>query len=158
MSPHSTPLTLTPGKPFSEPSTPPTSVDSRPYRAPELLFGTRDYDPFALDLWALAATLAEFFTPFGLPEPSSPASDDSGEDKEGRWGEEDLEREFGGDKDGAFAPPSEAPVLTRQTLFEGTKGDIALVGSIFKIVGTPTVVTWPVSPPPALPPLLFFPD
>ena len=27
------------------------------------MFGPQDYDPFALDLWALGATLAEFFTP-----------------------------------------------------------------------------------------------
>jgi serine/threonine protein kinase len=36
----------------------------RPYRPPELLFGTRDYDPYAVDMWSIGCVLAEFYTPF----------------------------------------------------------------------------------------------
>ncbi|EIW72037.1 hypothetical protein TREMEDRAFT_24220, partial [Tremella mesenterica DSM 1558] len=32
------------------------------YRAPELLFGDKTYDPQAIDIWAAGCTLAEFFT------------------------------------------------------------------------------------------------
>jgi cyclin-dependent kinase 8/11 len=49
-------------------------LQSRSYKAPEVLFGSRDYDAFALDLWALGATLAELFCP--LIETTNAASDD----------------------------------------------------------------------------------
>lgn len=39
----------------------------------------------------------------------------------------------------------------RIPLFGSYVGDIALIGRIFKVVGTPTIVTWPVRWPPELP-------
>lgn len=35
--------------------------------------------------------------------------------------------------------------IVRSSLFEGGFSDFALIGSIFKILGTPTLKTWPVS-------------
>lgn len=35
--------------------------------------------------------------------------------------------------------------IERSTLFEGGFSDFALIGSIFKTLGTPTLETWPVS-------------
>lgn len=110
---------------------------SSPYRAPELLFGTRSYDPFAIDLWSLGATFAGFFTPLRLYS--------------------DEEEESLGDVEDENQPPSPFIVprgldildpdarWIRDTLFNGNRGEIGLAWSIFKIFGTPTPDTWPVS-------------
>ncbi|KAK0479661.1 kinase-like protein [Armillaria novae-zelandiae] len=93
-------------------------VSTGPYRAPELLFGARTYDPYAVDMWSLGCTLAEFFTPL-LPE------------------DEDEEDDY---------PPElrdANPTLIRKALFDGTRGEIGLAWSIFKILGTPTEDSWP---------------
>lgn len=93
-----------------------------PYRAPELLFGARTYDPYAVDMWSLGCTFAEFFTPL-LPE------------------EDDDEDDY---------PPElrdANPTLVRKALFDGTRGEIGLAWSIFKILGTPTEDSWPVGHP-----------
>jgi serine/threonine protein kinase len=102
---------------------------SRPYRAPELLFGSRDYDPFALDLWALGTVIAEFYTPL-QQVPTSPASSRSGSPLD--------------DDDGHETP------WTRATLFNGSRSELALIGSIFRELGSPTRESWPVSPPRSL--------
>lgn len=100
-----------------------------PYRAPELLFGSKAYDPFALDIWSLGATIAEFFTFIGPEPPSSPSSDTSDPP--------------------VVLPPWQVPAqvvpVKRFSLFEGGMSDFTLIGSMFKILGTPTIETWPVS-------------
>lgn len=53
---------------------PTSNLTSRPYRAPELMFGTRTYDPFSVDSWSLGCTIAQFFTRLG-PEPGSDDED-----------------------------------------------------------------------------------
>ncbi|GAA5917505.1 hypothetical protein JCM6882_005494 [Rhodosporidiobolus microsporus] len=102
-------------------------VGTGPYRAPELVFASRSYHAPSLDLWALATTLSEFFTPLEAPAPPSPASSDSG-DGWGHYREEEEEEDKG---------------LRRKTLFQGGASDFVLAGSIFKVLGTPTVETWP---------------
>ncbi|KAF9011329.1 kinase-like domain-containing protein [Cyathus striatus] len=51
-------------------------VSTGSYRAPELLFGTRAYDPFAIDLWSLGATFAGVFTPLRLMSDDDDDDDD----------------------------------------------------------------------------------
>ncbi|KIY65729.1 kinase-like protein [Cylindrobasidium torrendii FP15055 ss-10] len=91
-------------------------VSTGPYRAPELLFGSRTYNPYAIDLWSLGVLFAEFFTPVIVQ--------DDGEDEAHN------------------APPAEQSLM-RKPLFEGTRGEIALIWSIFRTMGTPTEETWP---------------
>ncbi|KAF9027134.1 kinase-like protein [Hymenopellis radicata] len=91
-------------------------VSTGPYRAPELLFGTRSYDPFAVDIWSLGCLIADFFTPL-VPEE-----------------DDDDDYEY---------PPELNPPVVRKTLFDGSRGEIALIWSIFKLMGTPTSQTWP---------------
>ncbi|KAG6916860.1 hypothetical protein DXG01_004841 [Tephrocybe rancida] len=108
-------------------------VSTGPYRAPELLFGTRDYDASALDLWSAGATFAEYFTPLRF----------CGED------EEDEEEEEGGKDPKPLEPfirpwnPTAGGVWERDTLFNGTRGELALAGSIFRVRGTPDSINWP---------------
>ncbi|GAA5973936.1 hypothetical protein JCM11641_001230 [Rhodosporidiobolus odoratus] len=102
-------------------------VGTGPYRAPELVFASRTYSPPAIDLWALAATLCEFFTPLETPSPPSPPSSEDSMEREWRLREEQ----------------EEGPRLSRKNLFRGGQSDFALIASIFRVLGTPNVAEWP---------------
>ncbi|KAK9900919.1 kinase-like protein [Cystobasidium minutum MCA 4210] len=97
-----------------------------PYRAPELLFGSRSYNPFALDRWSLGVTIANFFTEIGPRRPPTPDSD-----------EPRAPFSF------MNVAVSTAGPIERSTLFEGGYSDFALIGSIFRTLGTPSLETWP---------------
>lgn len=80
-----------------------------------------------------------------MPSPPSSAGSDPGlwEPGETEYEVEDsLEREMRG-MDGPGATPTDRPP-ERRPLFVGDKSDFALIGSIFRVVGTSTVETWPV--------------
>ncbi|KAF8167273.1 kinase-like domain-containing protein [Crassisporium funariophilum] len=112
-------------------------VSTGAYRAPELLFGTRSYDPLAIDLWSLGATFADFFTPLRL------SSDDEDD------GDDDEDTEPDSEPPTSFIVPKYLRIgypgaqWTRDTLFNGDRGEIGLAWSIFKIFGTPTSESWP---------------
>ena len=149
-----------------------------PYRAPELLFGPRTYDAFAIDMWSLGATFAEFFTALSL---YLDEDDDFGSFGGGFGGPGGG---FGGPgggfggpgggfaKSGGYSsnrdddddaeeakntppPPFNIPShlrigypgakWARETLFNGSRGEIGLAWSIFQIRGTPNEELWPVS-------------
>lgn len=101
------------------------------------MFGTRTYDPLAIDLWSLGATFAQFFTALRL-------SDD----------DDDTEIDTDLEPDDTPPTPFIVPKFlrnnlggqwTRDSLFNGERGEIGLAWSIFKIFGTPTAESWPVS-------------
>jgi serine/threonine protein kinase len=131
----------------------------RPYRAPELLFGADSYSPMLIDLWALGATLCEFFTPmmyapmdstivvdidslqnsettrlepYNFGKVETPESVSSEDEKRSEW---------------SFASMRKGAMWTRQTMFDGGRGEIGLAGSIFRLLGTPGEEDWPVSVP-----------
>jgi len=110
-------------------------VGSGPYRAPELLFGVRNYDATACDLWALGATFSEFFTTLHRHA----LVDDF---------DEDSDAEERGDPTKAYIF-DELPVALarseweRYSLFDGSRGDIGLAWSIFRTRGSPTPENWP---------------
>ncbi|KAI0082328.1 kinase-like protein [Panus rudis PR-1116 ss-1] len=111
-------------------------VSSGPYRAPELLFGTRNYDPFAIDLWSLGATCAEFFTPLRfMSDEDAYGSDDS----------DGIDEPPPGQPKEPFIATTGRPEgqWVRDTLFDSTRGDIGLAWSIFQARGTPTAESWP---------------
>jgi len=109
-------------------------VSTGPYRAPEILFGTRSYDAFAIDLWSLGATFAGFFTTLRM-------NADEDEDEDGSFVSED-------NRDKPFVIPETirpgAPQKWfRDSLFNAERGEIGLAWSIFKILGSPTEENWP---------------
>ena len=106
----------------------------RPYRAPELLFGARKYDAMACDLWSLGATFAEFFTALHRRAISDGLDDDNEErgDPTKAYLSDDLPW--------ALSPSQ----WERYSLFDGSRGDIGLAWSIFRIRGSPTPENWPV--------------
>ncbi|CDO73403.1 hypothetical protein BN946_scf185013.g37 [Trametes cinnabarina] len=122
-------------------------VATGPYRAPELLFGATDYDPYASDLWSLGALLAEFFTPLRLH--------DAYEDEDEGLGYSSEDDESGPDSEDQ--PPVKPPFLirkglhpgnpdvewSRDSLYDASRGAIGLAFSVFKVHGTPTAETWP---------------
>ncbi|KAG6895113.1 hypothetical protein C0992_003114, partial [Termitomyces sp. T32_za158] len=120
-------------------------VSTSPYRAPELIFGTRDYDAFGIDLWSAGATFAEFFTPLRLRSDTDyndePLYDENEEDEEEEEGTNMHALE-------PFVVPkylvgSQETCWERDTLFNGTRGELGLAWSIFKVRGTPTKTNWP---------------
>ncbi|KAG1748815.1 kinase-like protein, partial [Suillus occidentalis] len=120
-------------------------VSTGPYRAPELLFGPRNYNAFAIDSWSLGATFAEFFTPVRLF---------SRLDDEDFGFESDGQSDSGNDENSS--KPSEPFIIpkglrigdptnrwTRDSLFDSTRGEIGLAWSIFKTRGSPNETNWP---------------
>ena len=103
------------------------------------MFGTRTYDPLAIDLWSLGATFAHFFTPLRLWSAEKDDDDD------------DDETDTLKITPTPFIVPKYISIgypgaqWTRNSLFNGEKGEIGLAWSIFKIFGTPTTESWPVS-------------
>ncbi|KAF7307616.1 Lanosterol 14-alpha-demethylase [Mycena indigotica] len=104
-------------------------VSTGPYRAPELLFGTRCYDATTLDMWSLGTVLAEMCTTLRY-------EDEAEED-------EPVASAQSGNPPFVFKPSPTPTEWYHDTLFNGRRGEIGLAWSIFKIRGTPTEETWP---------------
>ncbi|KAJ7593220.1 kinase-like domain-containing protein [Mycena floridula] len=105
-------------------------VCTGPYRPPELLFGARQYDAPSIDSWCLGAVFAEFFTQLIV-------DDDDGEQEETTSNQPfHIPSKLTNENPGRFK-------WIRNSLFNGTRGEIGLAWSIFKIMGTPTEDTWP---------------
>ena len=114
------------------------------YRVPELLFGPRKYDAFAIDTWSLGAAFAEFFTSVRLYSPFDDEEFDFDEDPGS-----------GNESPAKLAEPFIMPKRlrigdlsnrwARDSLFDSTRGDISLAWSIFKTRGSPNQNNWPVS-------------
>jgi len=109
-----------------------TEPDQLPssYRAIELLFSPTTYDARATDLWSLGVTLSMFFT-------------------ELRWVRESMYDDES--DDGAeYDDDDDDDVIesrmrwSRRTLFKASRGEIALIWSIFRLLGTPDKTSWPV--------------
>jgi len=110
----------------------------RPYRAPELLFGVRKYDATAIDLWALGATFAEFFTTLHCHHALVDDFDDNDADTDERG---DSTKAYLFDE---LPGPWARSEWERYSLFDGSRGDIGLAWSIFRTRGSPTPENWPV--------------
>ena len=106
------------------------------YRAPELLFGARTYDPFATDLWGLGVLFTEFFTSLRLTLEDKDADEDEGSDKNTT-----LEPFIIPPHIRAGDPRAR---WMRDSIFDAERGDIGLTWSIFKVRGTPDETIWPV--------------
>jgi hypothetical protein len=90
----------------------------------------------ACDLWSLGATFAEFFTTLHRRAICDDDDDDNGDNEErGDPTKAYLSRGL------SWASPSE---WERYSLFDGSRGDIGLAWSIFRIRGSPTPENWPV--------------
>ncbi|KAH7886362.1 kinase-like protein [Phlebopus sp. FC_14] len=124
-------------------------VSTGAYRAPELLFGPQTYDAFAIDSWSLGAMFAEFFTPLRLVS----GEDEDEDEYEGRI-TSDSDSTSNSDEDSNpqiapfIIPPTVRPTdprarWTRDSLFDGERGEIGLAWSIFKIRGSPDESRWP---------------
>ncbi|KAK4046901.1 hypothetical protein OIO90_006409 [Microbotryomycetes sp. JL221] len=108
-------------------------IGTQPYRAPELIFGSRDYDAQAVDLWALATTLAEFLTPVTIDHQHCRQSLDS---------DDSITRNDPYDDD---SDSLEQDKPRREKLFQPFLTDFSLAASMFKLLGTPTSESWPES-------------
>jgi hypothetical protein len=114
-----------------------------------------DYDPFALDAWSLGCVVAEMFTPIArtpFRHETAIRLDDLEDSKDGTSLEPFVEvhPETDSDSDADSDVESrdaqvEASFTIRQTLFDGSRGDLGLIWSILRVRGTPTSETWPVS-------------
>ncbi|KAL4070341.1 kinase-like protein [Scleroderma citrinum] len=119
-------------------------VSTGPYRAPELLFGPRSYDAFAIDCWSLGVTFSEFFTPLRLRSDEEEEMDafPTNSDSESDTDELTKALEPFIVPKGLRAGDPTAKWL-RDNLFNGQRGEIGLAWSIFKIRGSPKDTNWP---------------
>ncbi|WVQ66748.1 uncharacterized protein L199_004939 [Kwoniella botswanensis] len=111
-------------------------VGTGSYRAPELLFSPRSYDPLKVDLWSVGCIIAQFFRPYGsaLDSPSSDTSSSlSNFDSSDSLDEDQM--------DPLDNEPSSL-IQTRQPLFDSTYGSLGLASSIFKVLGKPSPENW----------------
>ncbi|KAG0145534.1 hypothetical protein CROQUDRAFT_658453 [Cronartium quercuum f. sp. fusiforme G11] len=152
-------------------------LGTMPYRAPELLFGSRHYLIETIDQWSFGVLISEFFTPlikrsdyqinnyarfrsepminnnealfsFGIDE-----HDQKKEENVLDWYNDTSMLKFPEEEQNWSLPNLKGEVsikegdqeMERKTLFIGDSGDIGLVNSIFKILGTPDHSTWPES-------------
>lgn len=130
-----------------------------PYRAPELLFAPRQYDAYATDLWSLGVLASNFFTSLRFDPDSKevlsrlddfdwdaliPGKDQEQEEDEHAVSESDPNIPFNLP---VASSGTEKGTWHRMQLFDSTRGEIGLVASIFKLLGTPTEETWPVNLP-----------
>ncbi|WWD03889.1 hypothetical protein V865_001945 [Kwoniella europaea PYCC6329] len=109
-------------------------VGTGSYRAPELLFSPRSYDPRKVDLWSVGCIVAQFFRPFGSPL-DSPSSGSSSSSSSPDSSDEDQ-----------TDPLNNEPfslIQTRQPLFDSTYGSLGSASSIFKVLGKPSPENWP---------------
>ncbi|KAI6024578.1 hypothetical protein EDC04DRAFT_2899955 [Pisolithus marmoratus] len=113
------------------------------YCAPELLFGPRSYDAFAIDRWSLGVTFAEFFIPIRLRSDEQDAIDTF------------IDPDSESDADEPPVPPEPFTMTkgvrptdptvrwVRDGLFEGEHGEIMLTANVFKVHGPPNGTNWP---------------
>ncbi|CAE7145420.1 unnamed protein product [Rhizoctonia solani] len=122
--------------------------------APELLFAPQQYDAYASDLWSLGVLASGFFTSVRF-EPKHSAS----EPGEFDWDALVVESDRSPHEPDSMNNPPDATLpfnvpgsvtsmdrigsWHRMPLFDNTRGEIGLIASIFKLLGTPTETTWP---------------
>jgi cyclin-dependent kinase 8/11 len=104
-------------------------LTDRYWRAPELLFSPTSYDAFALDLWGIGVVISDLHSPNIDDQSDSDDSDSNSEESLDPLEADDCDR----------SPKA------RARLFNDTFGDVGLAASIFRLLGTPTPQTWPVS-------------
>jgi hypothetical protein len=110
------------------------------------MFTPRTYDAAATDLWSTGVLLANFFAPLTLTLDADGweerECDDSDEGEEVAASTASLQH---------YIYPKQIPASSlrsawvRAPLFDASKGEIGLLWSIFRTLGTPNEGSWPVS-------------
>ncbi|QRV95048.1 Serine/threonine-protein kinase [Ceratobasidium sp. AG-Ba] len=128
-------------------------VSSGPYRALELLFAPRRYDALAVDLWSLGVLASGFFTSLAFKPKGAGAGL-----REFDWDALIPEGTTAGSGPANQSPPEPDPTVPfnsldmdtsaggtwyRIPIFDSTRGEIGLIASVFKVLGTPTDTSWP---------------
>jgi cyclin-dependent kinase 8/11 len=97
------------------------------------------YDATAIDLWALGAAFAEFFTTLHCRRALADDFDDDDDADAGERGDPTKAYLFD-----ELPGPWARSEWERYSLFDGSRGDIGLAWSIFRTRGSPTPENWPV--------------
>lgn len=106
----------------------------------------RTYDAAATDLWGTGVLLANFFAPLTLV-----LDVDDWEEREYDDSDEEEEVETSTTLLKHYIYPKHVPASSlgsawvRKPIFDASKGEIGLLWSIFRTLGTPNEDSWPVS-------------
>lgn len=109
------------------------------------MFTPRTYDAVTTDLWSTGVLLANFFAPLTLvldaDSREEKEDDDSDDEEEGATSATSLQHYI---YPKLMPPPASRGTWVRKPIFDATKGEIGLLWSIFRILGTPNEGSWPV--------------
>jgi len=109
------------------------------------MFTPRTYDATKTDLWSTGVLLAIFFAPLTLVLEDGweeRECDDSDEEEEDATSAISLQHYIYPKQ---IPPPTLRGAWVRKPIFDASKGEIGLLWSIFRTLGTPNEGSWPVS-------------
>jgi hypothetical protein len=110
------------------------------------MYNPKKYDPPSTDLWSMGVTMAIFYAPIHLELDEDELSDSESTSASSK----DQPSTSSLPSTPGYAIPvglSSIPLNAmwrRDALFDATRGEIALLWSIFRLMGTPTKDSWPV--------------
>ncbi|KAH8922061.1 kinase-like protein [Atractiella rhizophila] len=114
--------------------------------APELFFGYRFYDPLKADIWSYGCVVGEMILSLGLgmETHSQSRQRQQEEEQDRKRNREEIEPRYFYEEHEDEEDEEDEDAYPH-SLFDASFGELALIASIYKLLGTPTSESWPSS-------------